>query len=328
MTLPPRSDLVRGALLGMLVGDALGVPYEFHHRDDLPPLTHIEMVPPAGFSRSHARIAPGTWSDDGAQALALLASLLERGHLDVDDFATRLLTWYEEGYMAVDGVVFDVGVQTSRAFRALKQGVSPRDSGPAEERDNGNGSLMRVLPLALWHRGSDAELVRDAFAQSAVTHGHPRSKICCALYCLWIRRLLGATTSAGAAAAWGRAVAALRALIVGDDAAQEALEMHVRPDEPATGHGSGYVVDTLSSARMIFDAVADDPAGVELGLRRAVALGDDTDTTACVLGGLLGARAGAAAIPARWLASLRGMEMVEPLLRSLMHALGDDPSAG
>jgi ADP-ribosyl-[dinitrogen reductase] hydrolase len=275
------------------------------------------MVPPAGFSRSHASIAPGTWSDDGAQALALLASLLTFGRLDVEDFARRLLAWYEEGYMAVDGIVFDVGVQTGVALRALKQGVAPQASGPADVYDNGNGSLMRVLPLALWHRGEDAELLRDAFAQSAVTHGHARSKVCCALYCLWIRRLLGAATATEAAAGWGGAVAALRALIVGDDAAEEALEMHVRPDEPATGDGSGYVVDTLRSARMIFESIGDSPSSFERGLREAVALGHDTDTTACVLGGLLGARGGVEAIPARWLGALRGMDLVEPLLASL-----------
>jgi ADP-ribosyl-[dinitrogen reductase] hydrolase len=305
---------MQGAIIGMLVGDALGVPYEFHDSKSIPTLTDIEMTPPSNFPRSHHRIAPGTWSDDGAQALALLASLLERGHFDADDFASRLLAWYEQGYMAVDGIVFDVGVQTGRAFRALKQGVSPRDAGPSDEMDNGNGSLMRVLPLALWHRGSDAELFRDACAQSAVTHGHMRSKVCCALYCLWVRGLL----DGDGAAAWPSAVASLRNLIVDDPPAQEALEMHIRPDEVATGCGSGYVVDTLRSARMIFETVGTDEVDVEHALRSAIALGHDTDTTACVLGGLLGARAGVNAIPLRWRQQLRGQELLLPFIDRLL----------
>jgi ADP-ribosyl-[dinitrogen reductase] hydrolase len=320
-----RPQRVHGALVAMLVGDALGVPYEFHPASDIPAWPDIEMTPPPEFARSHPTIAPGTWSDDGAQALALLASLLTCGRMDVDDFATRLLAWYEQGYMAVDGLVFDVGIQTSRAFRALKQGVSPRDAGPAEEMDNGNGSLMRVLPLALWHQGLDAELLRDAFAQSAVTHGHIRSKVCCALYCLWIRRLLDATTDAQARAAWADAVTALRALLVGDNDALEALEKHIQPDQAATGAGSGYVVDTLRSARMIFEATApselaattDVVAIVENSLRLAIELGHDTDTTACVLGGLLGARYGINAVPPRWQQALRGTALVAPLLAQL-----------
>ena len=336
--LPNRTKRVRGALVAMLVGDALGVPYEFHHATDIPALPDIEMTPPLGFARSHPTIAVGTWSDDGAQALALLASLLAGGRLDVDDFALRLLAWYEQGYLAVDGLVFDVGVQTRRALRALEQGVSPCDAGPADVMDNGNGSLMRVLPLALWHRGSDAELMRDAFAQSAVTHGHMRSKVCCALYCLWVRGLLNATTPAQARAAWANAVTALRALLVDDNAAQDALELHIQPDQAATGAGSGYVVDTLRSARMIFEATDPDAVDavderdelnasmahvliVERSLRQAIALGHDTDTTACVLGGLLGARYGIDAVPARWRQALRGSELLTPLVDQLVGLL-------
>ena len=97
-------DRIEGGLVGLLIGDALGVPYEFHVPDDIPPLADIEMVPPPGFARSHAGTPPypeGTqWSDDGAQALALLASLLERGEFDPHDLARRLVAWQDEGYMA------------------------------------------------------------------------------------------------------------------------------------------------------------------------------------------------------------------------------------
>src|SRR3982750_3351696 len=112
-------DRMEGGILGLLVGDALGVPYEFHGPTEIPASDDIAMDPPAGFRRSHAATPPGTWSDDGAQALALLASLLERGRLDLEDFGRRLVAWYETGYMAVDNIVFDVGVQTSQAIRAM-----------------------------------------------------------------------------------------------------------------------------------------------------------------------------------------------------------------
>jgi len=95
------SNPVVGGLVGLLVGDAVGVPYEFNAPEDLPDRHHIDMVPPAGFARSHAGVPPGTWSDDGAQALCLLASLLECGKFSLPDFADRLLRWYDGGYMAV-----------------------------------------------------------------------------------------------------------------------------------------------------------------------------------------------------------------------------------
>lgn len=303
-----RSERLAGGLVGLLVGDALGVPYEFHRASALPPAEAIEMRPPPGFSRSHRSVPPGTYSDDGAQALCLLASLLDRDGLDPEDFGARLLAWYEHGYLAVDGVVFDVGVQTGLALRRLAGGALALEAGPSEERANGNGSLMRALPLALWHRGSDAELARDAALQSRVTHGHARSRVCCMLYCLWARRVLS-----GESEPWVSATAALRALPLDDDES-EALEFHVRPDDPSPeGRGSGYVVDALRSALMC----SAEPT-FEASLRRAIALGDDTDTTACLTGGIVGLREGLEGIPERWRAALRGRELWQPLLDQLL----------
>jgi ADP-ribosylglycohydrolase len=177
-------DAELGGLVGLLVGDAVGVGYEFRAPERIPSRDQIEMTTPVEFMRSHAGVPVGTWSDDGAQALCLLASLLERGKLSLTDFAGRLLKWLDHGYMAVGGDVFDVGIQTAEALRKLRDGVSPLESGGASEMDNGNGSLMRVLPLALCHTGTDEALVRDAHLQSMPTHAHPRSLIACAFYCL------------------------------------------------------------------------------------------------------------------------------------------------
>ena len=184
-------DRVAGALTGLLVGDALGVPYEFHSPEALPPTDVIDFRPPDAFRRSHSSVPPGTWSDDGAQALVLLDSLLAKEGLDLEHFAQGLHRWMTQGFCAVDSSVFDVGIQTSRALRRLAGGIEPRHSGPSGEEDNGNGSLMRVLPLTLWHTGDDQELAALSSEQSLPTHGHPRARIACALYCLWVRCVLG-----------------------------------------------------------------------------------------------------------------------------------------
>src|SRR3982751_6969843 len=95
------SDRLEGGIFGLLIGDALGVPYEFHAPEALPPLADIEMTPPAHFPRAHARVPPATWSDDGAQALILLASLLDHSALDTQDVGAGFVAWYETGYLAV-----------------------------------------------------------------------------------------------------------------------------------------------------------------------------------------------------------------------------------
>jgi ADP-ribosylglycohydrolase len=302
------TERIQGAIYGLLVGDALGVPYEFHPPEEIPPAERIEFGPPAGYARAHPGVPPGSWSDDGAQALCLLASLLECGRLDLDDLGRRLLRWMDEGYMAVDGQVFDVGITTARALRAIRMGTPASRSGPTDAYDNGNGSLMRVLPLALWHRGSDAELARDAQQQSLVTHGHLRSQVCCALYCLWARRILAEGKDP-----WSEAVASLRDIYRHDPAAQEELEWSIRPDDEPSGTGSGYVVDCLRSARLALRQ-----GTYEKVVRAAIGLGHDTDTTACVAGGLAGLRDGIEGIPVRWREALCGREMVEPLVQALI----------
>ena len=301
-------SVAAGGLIGLLVGDALGVPYEFHSPEKLPPPHLIEFAPPAGFQRSHPGVHPGTWSDDGAQALILLDSLLERDGLDLDHFTRGLCRWLTEGFYAVNRCVFDIGGQTNTALNRLRTGVPPEVSGPAEERHNGNGSLMRVLPLALWHKDDDRDLIMLAARQSLPTHGHPRSQIACAVYCLWARSILES-----AADPWDVAVA--RFLTNGglDIFPSAEVALVLDPSNADVARGTGYVVDTLWSAKASVEATPD----YESCLRHAIAFGHDTDTTAAVAGGIAGLLYGSEGIPDRWKRALLGRELYEPLLDRL-----------
>ncbi|SAK87062.1 ADP-ribosylation/crystallin J1 [Caballeronia hypogeia] len=302
-----HTERCRAGLYGLLLGDALGVPYEFHDAADLPPESAIEMEPPQGFRRAHRGVPPGTWSDDGAQALCLLESLVQYPSLDLADFSQRLIAWYEHGHMTPDGHVFDVGIQTSRALDDLRHGAAPASAGPGGERDNGNGALMRCLPV-VFVAASDDEAVRLAMRQGLVTHGHVRSQLCCALYALIARRLLEGARASDAVA---RAEADLRRRFDSTPAAAEMRRVLEARREPA--RGSGYVLDSLWSAVQCLLDTGD----VETCLRRAVTLGNDTDTTAAVAGGLAGLLYGPRALPARWVAALRGREIVDALLAEL-----------
>lgn len=306
------AEKIAGALIGLLIGDALGVPYEFHEASALPGAAEIEFEAPAWFHRSHGSVLAGTWSDDGAQALILLDSLLTCDKFDAAHFAKGLVDWYERGFMAVDNNVFDVGIQTGKAIWQLKQGVAPLVAGGTDEYSNGNGSLMRALPLALWHKGDDAKLVADSFDQSAITHAHLRSKLCCALYCLWARRILQNIENP-----FKNAAQTLREMFDENTTERQELDFKIRPDDIQYPGGSGYVVDSLFSARW-----ACGNQDYESAVKAAISLGNDTDTTACIAGGIAGLKFGINSIPERWRENLRGREMYEPLLENLIKRVG------
>lgn len=302
-----KTARVRGALYGLLVGDALGVPYEFSAPGDIPAPALIEMTPPLGFDRAHRGTPAGTWSDDGALSLVLLESLLTDPKLDLTHFARGMVRWFEDGHMTPDGRVFDIGWQTRRGLLNFAEGVAAAEAGPNEESNNGNGALMRTLPCVLVPFSGVGALIDRARCQGLPTHGHIRSQLTCALYALVAQAMLDGLP---AAAALERAIDTLEAATL----AGERAELNVVLDgQLAPSGGSGYVVDCFWSAmRCVLSTDS-----YEACVRAAIALGRDTDTTACVAGGLAGALYGEAGIPERWRAELKGQHLVEGLLARL-----------
>ncbi|MCI9191417.1 MAG: ADP-ribosylglycohydrolase family protein [Lachnospiraceae bacterium] len=309
-----KHDRIAGGFYGLLIGDALGVPYEFYQANQLPAYEKIDMMPPAGFKKSYPQVEAGTWSDDGAQALCLLDSLLSRKGFSLDSFSDMLLAWYEEGAWAVGNKVFDVGVQTARALHAYKSGLPVRECGLLNPEGKGNGALMRVLPLALWHEDRKM-LVSDAHLQCLITHGHICNQVCCALYCLAAKALLDGRN---AHEAISEAATGLREIYHDMPEHERELEWSIRPGTPWEGDGTGYVVDCLRSAFMILERTS----GYEEAVKQAVLLGNDTDTTACVTGGLAGILYGIQGIPKSWLSGLREREKAAELLERLLFEKG------
>jgi len=302
-----KESRVRGAVYGLLVGDALGVPYEFSRPEDVPSLDLIEMTPPLGFSRAHKGTPVGTWSDDGAQALVLLQCLLDDPEFDITGFGAKLVAWYQDGYMTPDGRVFDVGFQTRRGLLNIVDGMSPAQSGPNEAQNNGNGGLMRVMPAVLVPFDDNAQLIDRARRQGLPTHGHVRSQLTCALYVLVAKGLLEGESAANAL--WS-AIDTLKEMT---PVAEQSELTIVLDGQLEPSRGSGYVVDAFWSAmRCVLSTDS-----YEGCVRAAIALGHDTDTTACIAGGLAGARYGEEGIPPRWRLELRGKAIVEGLLARL-----------
>ena len=296
---PDLRDRLAGGVWGHLVGDAIGLPYEFGS-----PIATKEV------RWGHVSIdrpqPTGTWSDDGGLMLALLDSLLDAG-FDARDQARRAIAWWLGGSYR-PGELFDIGLITRDSLARIRQGVEPEEAGGAKEHDNGNGSLMRILPVALvgYRRPLD-ELVAHAKRASAVTHRHPRSRLVCALYVLIAHDLIGGATDRQ------RVLHHAFEVVKSNATQDELLELELIERYQAR-NGSGYVVDSFWSAWDAFAAAAT----YEAAVKRAISYGHDTDTTACLAGGLAGIYFGLSAIPHEWVADMRGKDIVTPILDRLL----------
>jgi ADP-ribosylglycohydrolase len=246
-----------------------------------------------------------------------LAEMLCAGY-DLQDLARRFLRWRDEGYWTADGTAFAVGRATDAALKRLRAGVPhPAEAGLRRERDNGNGSLMRILPAAFFVRGRPAEdrawIVREI---SSVTHGHRRSQLACILYVETALGLLNGRTPQEAyriaAIEFAARFVRERELPSFDRILSGKLASLSRKDVVS----SGYVVDALESA--LWCLLTTD--GYRSAVLSAVNLGGDADTAASLAGGLAGIAYGVGSIPEEWLDSLARREEIVDLADRLAAA--------
>ena len=307
----PAPDRIEGGILGSLVGDALGVPVEFSQRPERQSDPVMNMRSYGCWSQP-----PGTWSDDGALLLCTAESLLNG--VDLDLAGRNYLRWWQSGHFAARGEVFDIGVATERALLRISEGELAARAGGITELDNGNGALMRILPLALrFPSAAPAALIGLAGDFSAITHGHARSRLACGLLCLVAQGLARGETALDA---WRQAVACFNTAAIFPAAEATYFSRVCSPDFPNTGedaiNSTGYVIDTLEAALW---SLLQGGSFSDITLR-AVNLGGDTDTTGCVAGGLAGVLHGRSAIPAVWLKTLPQHEGLNALLPAFARA--------
>jgi ADP-ribosylglycohydrolase len=273
------------------------VPVEFHDRE------YLRQDPVTGMRGygSHRQPA-GTWSDDTALALCLAESLCQAG-IDFHDQARRFIGWMVGAAWTPHGQVFDIGNATREAIFRLDQGAAPTEAGSTVVSSNGNGSLMRILPLALYLAYSQpTERIEAAMNCSRLTHGHPRSQLACAMYVEIAAALIRGSDMSEALHATQEVIASVVAdRFPGEKKPfarllSQGLELLVESDVS----GSGYVLNCLEASLWC----SLNAESYETGVLRAVNLGEDTDTTGAVTGGLLGLRFGLKAIPPEWIQTL------------------------
>ena len=296
-------EQVTGGVLGLAIGDALGVPVEFEDRDDLKRNPVVDM---REYGSHHQ--PRGTWSDDSSLAFCLAESLL-KGY-DLQDLANRFINWYEHNYWTPHGKVYDIGIATSQAIHQLSKGVEPKKGGGKDEFDNGNGSLMRILPLLFFIKNRPVEerfeKVKDV---SSLTHGHIRSIIACFYYLEFAQQLLNGVEKFKAFENTKNLVN----IFLKDNKITERVEIEkfhhllvnpigdyeIKPiyeysEEEISS--SGYVLHTLEASIW---CLLNSKTYSETVLK-AVNLGEDTDTTGAVVGGLAGILYKEEGIPQIW----------------------------
>lgn len=288
-------------IMGLVVGDALGVPVEFRKRDT------YEVKDMIGFGTYNQK--PGTWSDDSSLTLATVESMGRKGGIDLEDIMKNFLDWLEGGWFTPYGEVFDVGNTTRAAIQRFKNGTDPVNCGGKTIYDNGNGSLMRILPFAFvphtW---------ADVLHASALTHGHILSILGCEIYVAYAERLIAGRNKLEAM------TDAMKEIPFAYDFRELDKIGSRKRDEIKS---SGYVVDTLEAALWCFlntetyrDCVL-----------AAVNLGEDTDTVAAVAGGLAGiyyGTGGEAGIPESWIEQIARKDWIREICDAVQ--LGDGGS--
>jgi len=287
-------DRYRGALLGLAAGDALGTTLEFK-----PPGTFSAITDMIGGGPFHLK--PGEWTDDTSMALCLAESLIETRGFDAKDQMDHYCRWYEQGYLSSTGSCFDIGNIVRSALAAYRQTGNPF-SGPESPDTAGNGSLMRLAPVALFFASNHDQAIHYAGESSRTTHGTKAAVDACRYF---------AGLIVGALRGHRKSELLSPFFFPGDESDfwhKHQLEPKIaaiaagsfKTKEPPDIKGTGYVVESLEAALWAFDRSDSFRQGALL----AVNLGNDADTTGAIYGQLAGAFYRAEQIPAEWKAKL------------------------
>ena len=338
-----NTNIWLNGVMGVVTGDALGCPVQFETREEVArhPVTGMR-----GYGTFH--LPEGSWTDDSSLTIALLESIRRKKAIDLDDIMGNFMKWLYDGEFTPYGESYDIGRGTMHAISQYKLHRNARKCGGAEGWNNGNGSLMRILPVCLYcsekmRSGAFTEVdaIRTVHAVGSLTHAHIRSNIACGLYFFMVHQVLTgngslpenlqATAGNGslpenlqATAENGSLLDLLQAGLTRGFAFYEAFladhenlhyydrlrDLSAFASTPADQiRSSGYVLDALEAAVWSLITTED----FDSALLKAVNLGDDTDTVAAIAGGLAGLYYGYEKIPAEWLAAIKRREWIEGL---------------
>ena len=306
---------IKSAIIGLAVGDALGVPAEFRSYESMKASPITEMV---GYGTHNQ--PPGTWSDDSSLTFCLMESLCNG--FDLKNIGQKFQDWLYQQFWTPHGEVFDIGHTTITAIKKLRKGFAPHLCGGMRESSNGNGSLMRILPLAFYLKNHPiSNRYETTKLVSSITHGHFRSVLACFIYIEYVLLLLEHQDTRKAyeqmqvvinnfiaTQTWNPKEVALFDRVLVHDIAN-------LPEEKIAG--SGYVLHSLEASLWCLL----NSSSYKETVLKAVNLGEDTDTTAAIAGGIAGIAFGYDDIPEFWIAQLARLEDILDLCERFTQAM-------
>jgi len=305
-------SIIKSGIFGVCIGDALGVPVEFKKREDL------KKSPVIGYLEFMSWNQPkGTWSDDSSLTLCL-ADVLTKDY-DLEKIGQSFVEWVKYGHWTAHGKLFDIGGTTRHSIARLIKGESARFSGNIFEEDNGNGSLMRILPLAFYLKDEEniEKLYQTVKEVSSITHGHFRSVFACFIYVIFAIELIKGKSKKEA---YGYIQKTALEYAVNQEFNPKEIELFDKilnndistfPEDEIKS--SGYVLHSLEASLWCFL----NSESYSEAVLKAVNLGEDTDTTGAITGGIAGIFYGFENIPDEWILELVRKDDINNLCEKL-----------
>ena len=312
-----NTNIWLNGIMGVVVGDALGCPVQFESRKEVArhPVTGMR-----GYGTFN--LPEGSWTDDSSLTIALLESIRRTGKIDLDDIMENFMKWLYNGEFTPYGESYDIGRGTMQAINRYSKNRKAKKCGGDEEWNNGNGSLMRIMPACIYctvmessGMYSDRDAIDAIHSVGSLTHAHIRSNIACGLYFFMAKYILFREGSLQESILEGltQGFAFYESYL----ADKENLHYYDRLKDLETFKSlpaekiksTGYVVDALEAA--VWSLITTD--SFDQALLKAVNLGDDTDTVGAIAGGLAGLYYGYDSIPEEWLSAIKRREWIEEM---------------
>ena len=285
---------VKNGIIGFVVGDTMGVPVEFNSRERLLLNPVTEML-----EYGTHNMPKGCWSDDTSMTLATMDSIIKCKEINTNDMADKFIKWYRNGEYTATGIMFDIGTTTQQALVKYQRGIDIASKcGGEREYDNGNGSLMRMLPIAYYCylKGlEDTEILKIVKEVSSITHRHPISILGCYIY---VRLAIELLKGKGLLQAY-QEIKKLDYLYFTEDTIykyERILNNDIGLYNINEISSNGYIVSTLEA--VIWTLI--NSKSFNETIIKAINLGEDTDTVGACVGGLAGIYYGIENIKQKW----------------------------